>query len=384
MRVLASRVSVALGFVCVLLVEGEAFAAEPSRLVEPGIVISVPLVHHRGFAIGPNLSYVFWNEHNALGYGGYARLELGAAHVADGDWSFLLRPAIGGQASLALIGAEVGPSLASGGGGDARLGLDVTPFVSIVAFWAGFRFTFPGTAPSEAMDGDLMFGLQAPILVGGPSPFSSAFGSGRPCRVTERAEYPEALGHDDAALACVEVGSRAWCANVAPSLEGLDDAERTRHAEAWLREALAEHASIAAFSALALDLLSLGAPPHLVAACQRAALDEIEHARLCFGVASAYAGQPLGPGGFPDAARLRQEQPTFASVAAESLLDGCQGEGAAAERARRSAASTADPVLRAVWLQIASDEANHARLGREIAEWCASEATESFAPRNAS
>jgi hypothetical protein len=61
---------------------------------------------------------------------------------------------------------------------------------------------------------------------------------------------------------------------------------RRRLAERWSRAALAEHASIASFARFTLQLL-------------RGGLDEIEHARLSFRVASVFAGRSLGPGPLP-------------------------------------------------------------------------------------
>ena len=49
-------------------------------------------------------------------------------------------------------------------------------------------------------------------------------------------------------------------------------------------------AEIASFARTSLDLLALGAPADLVAETHRAALDEIEHARIAYALASAFSG----------------------------------------------------------------------------------------------
>jgi hypothetical protein len=72
--------------------------------------------------------------------------------------------------------------------------------------------------------------------------------------------------------------------------------ERATQAEHWTKLGQMEHASIAAFARLQLQLLALGAPPDLVQACNQALIDETAHTRLCFGLASAYAGRGIGPG----------------------------------------------------------------------------------------
>jgi hypothetical protein len=76
----------------------------------------------------------------------------------------------------------------------------------------------------------------------------------------------------------------------------LDAGTRAALADAWLRDALEEHASVAAFARLTMHLLSLGAPPDLVAESQRASLDEIRHAKIAFASARRYGGAALGPG----------------------------------------------------------------------------------------
>jgi hypothetical protein len=63
--------------------------------------------------------------------------------------------------------------------------------------------------------------------------------------------------------------------------------------------ALLEHASVASFARFSLQLMAAGAPASLVEAAHRAALDEIEHARLTFRLASRYEGRALGPGPLP-------------------------------------------------------------------------------------
>ena len=90
-----------------------------------------------------------------------------------------------------------------------------------------------------------------------------------------------------------------WSASadaVTPDLAGLDGAARAALAAHWLEVGAAEHASVASFARFTLDLCAAGAPASLVAEAQRAGLDEVEHARLAYGLASAYAGRAVGPG----------------------------------------------------------------------------------------
>src|SRR6478736_3829368 len=65
--------------------------------------------------------------------------------------------------------------------------------------------------------------------------------------------------------------------------------------EYFAHSAQMEHVSIASFNRFSLQLLGLGAPAELIEGAQRAALDEVHHARICFAIAEQYLGQPLGP-----------------------------------------------------------------------------------------
>jgi len=96
--------------------------------------------------------------------------------------------------------------------------------------------------------------------------------------------------------------------------------------------------------------------------------DEIEHARLCYGLASAYAGRPLGPG--PLAIDRALVDPVdLASVTARAVREGCIGETLAALHAGVRAQAAVDPVVRAVLERIAEDESRHAELAWRFVRW---------------
>jgi hypothetical protein len=142
---------------------------------------------------------------------------------------------------------------------------------------------------------------------------------------------------------------------------------RASLADHWTREAAFEHASIASFAQLTLDLLAVGAPPGLIASAQRAALDEIEHAQIAFGLATAYGGgAAVGPAALaalPGACR------SLAEIARTTFVDACVGESVAsavlAERARQAV----DPALRELLVKMADDEERHAELAWSIVAW---------------
>ena len=159
--------------------------------------------------------------------------------------------------------------------------------------------------------------------------------------------------------------------SVVPDASLLSPEARGALARLWTECARAEHASVPAFSRLSLSLVALGAPARLVEAAHRAALEEIEHARLAFSFASAYAGEPVGPGPLPELRRAPAVTATsLAELAAESLVDGCFLEGIAAEVARRALFRARDPQVRAALAVIARDEASHAELAWDVVQWC--------------
>lgn len=138
-------------------------------------------------------------------------------------------------------------------------------------------------------------------------------------------------------------------------------------------EARAEYASVAAFGELALRLLAVGAPAELVAACHRAALDEIRHASVCddlagrppspFGAIPGLLGRPLG--GWRRSRRVQLQR-----IAVESFLDGWVNEGAAAAELRERAERASTPEDQARLNAMADDEQRHADLARSIVTWC--------------
>ena len=142
-------------------------------------------------------------------------------------------------------------------------------------------------------------------------------------------------------------------------------AERLR--EAWLADALAEHASVAAFARFSLELLAVGAPASLVAAAQRAGLDEIAHARACFAVAAAYGASSRGPGPLSlGGVALRSR---LADVAAAAVEEACAGESFSAMAAAEARGACFDPTVAAVLERIAAEEADHAALGWRFVAW---------------
>ena len=157
-------------------------------------------------------------------------------------------------------------------------------------------------------------------------------------------------------------------------------------ADAWLGDALAEHASIASFARATLELMAVGAPAALVASCQRAALDEVRHAEHCFDLARFYGGVALEPGPL---AVLAPRATDFARLARDTFVEGCVGETLSALCATRAAARAmrepnresddgigdgarepkADRDAACTWRLLAHDEAEHAAFAWRTIAW---------------
>jgi len=137
-------------------------------------------------------------------------------------------------------------------------------------------------------------------------------------------------------------------------------------AQAWLDDAAMEHASVASFGRVALELLSLGAPPELVEGAHLAALDEIRHAKTCLSLARACGAGSVDPGRL---AAVPQRRADFARFAADTFIEGCVGETIAALVVTRAAAGAQDVGVRRALEEIAADEARHAALAWRMVSW---------------
>lgn len=171
------------------------------------------------------------------------------------------------------------------------------------------------------------------------------------------------------------VARRDWNQNLRPSiLENLDTAIRAELKEHWLAVAALEHASVGSFARFTLQLMAIGAPPELLADTQRAAGDEVRHAQVAYGLASAYGGEAMGPG--PLDLRNLPLQYDFMTVMRGLVEEACVGETLGAAEAAEAAANCVDPVVRAILEEIAEDEARHAALAWKSLRWMLQQAPE--------
>ena len=164
--------------------------------------------------------------------------------------------------------------------------------------------------------------------------------------------------------------------DIRPAASALDPVTREALARAWRHDGLMEHASIAAFSRFIMQLMAVASPAWLVEDSTQAIEDEIQHARLCFGLADVYAGASMGPGEL-NIDDLLEEPCTLAEVAAATVREGCVAETIAALLVRDALEGARDPEVRRALTTIADDEARHATLAWRFVQWALSAGDES-------
>ena len=135
----------------------------------------------------------------------------------------------------------------------------------------------------------------------------------------------------------------------------------------WLQQAEAEHASIASFARHTLQLMSIGAPSMLLAASQEASLDEIRHAKICYGIASAFLGADFFPGSLEVTDSMSQMN--IKDIIQSLVQDGCIEESLSAMEARFQARWTDIPAIKDSLETIAMEEASHAQLAWDTISW---------------
>jgi len=117
--------------------------------------------------------------------------------------------------------------------------------------------------------------------------------------------------------------------------------------------------------------MGLGAPADLIFETQRAAADEVEHAREMYTLLSSLLGHPVGPGAFPSAElapRFDRREITL-SVAREACLGETLGV-AEVEGARALSLQLRGPQEVCDHLaQVADDETRHAALAWRTLAW---------------
>jgi hypothetical protein len=284
------------------------------------------------------------------------------------SWKLLLAAVVGVGATC-LVLSEGAPARAG------TVGFAVATAVAVVGFFTGATALFARTTARTSTAfraAVVLFGVLGNggmALLGALATFLSTvtFSRGRQLRNLGRVLLARVHAAGDWARLPLQVAA--------------EDEVRPALAAQWRENGRTEHASVAAFARLTLDLMALGAPPWLIAAANRDALDEVRHTELCFSLARAIDGKVESPGPFPEAKAARTlagaARPArtlaLAGLAVDSLVDGALHEGVSARVIARLAKRCEDPTIRGVLREIAADEGRHAAHGWDVVTWCLAE-----------
>ncbi|MDI3285246.1 hypothetical protein [Polyangium sp. 15x6] len=355
----------ALGAAAILMAPGEARADDDIHWFSPGLMLSLSFGDKINFGLGLDARYsllfvgdttCFSSPRGAVGAFAQASwLNFSAAGRfaagVHGGLDLRGRPPIGANAEVGWTYRTALSDQHPGGHG-VHVGLGG---IGAEIFDLAFRGTIPWAGDERKPEFTVALGAHFPPMYGEPGMCVL----GRPLRANGRYVLPGVTGKPRRGS-----GRRAR----------IDETTRAALARSFQDDARAECASIPAFLALARDLAEVGAPRELVDRALVAAADEVRHTELCSSIAGDLASMTLAPELLPAPRRSGLDRRRELSrLCVESWEDGCLGEGAAAERARRQARGAKDPGIGAALGAIAEDEARHAELGWRVVEWCLSE-----------
>lgn len=154
----------------------------------------------------------------------------------------------------------------------------------------------------------------------------------------------------------------------APHQSASDQSTPLSRGKAWAMAGAGEHASVAAFARLSLQLMACGAPNDLLSATHQAAVDEVKHAEECWRLAERFGTPNLHAQAFPfnDVINPRA---SLAELASATLREGCLAETLGAHLAAVAAERALDPEVKRVLGNIAEEEARHSVLSFRIVAW---------------
>ena len=160
--------------------------------------------------------------------------------------------------------------------------------------------------------------------------------------------------------------AQSWKENLDLTISD-NNTDNQRIGEHWLQHAEAEHASIASFARHTLQLMSIGAPSVLLAASQQASLDEIKHAKICYGIASAFLDTDFFPGALKVTDSMNQLN--IKDIIQSLVQEGCIEETLSAMEARFQARWADIPDMKDSLETIAVEETSHAQLAWNTISW---------------
>eukprot|EP01060_Flectonema_neradi_P030868 TRINITY_DN4564_c2_g1_i1.p1 TRINITY_DN4564_c2_g1~~TRINITY_DN4564_c2_g1_i1.p1 ORF type:complete len:350 (+),score=74.21 TRINITY_DN4564_c2_g1_i1:56-1051(+) len=144
-------------------------------------------------------------------------------------------------------------------------------------------------------------------------------------------------------------------------------------ARQWQASALGEHSSVASFAKFSKELMAVSAPAMLLSDSQYAAIQEVNHAKICFGVASKILGceAEVSPSDIParDLSILNDKKTLMGSAAREVAIgETTAAIGAAVRKSLSSDENGLDFVITALETLL-TDKSSHAALAWNTLIW---------------
>lgn len=168
------------------------------------------------------------------------------------------------------------------------------------------------------------------------------------------------------------IEGKTWSRGPQPNCSSLDPITRKALAQLWYFDAKKEHASVPAFARLVWIMTALGAPAKILEKLHHCGLQEIEHTRRTLALANAYADTEMSFDALPEMLeeKMISSSDPLATLAEESLLDGCLVEEYNADVAEEALKQVEDPAVESIVKAIVREERFHAAVAWEILEWC--------------
>lgn len=164
----------------------------------------------------------------------------------------------------------------------------------------------------------------------------------------------------------------AWkdsaCPFIPTNLSTLTPELKQKYAKRWEQQGQSEHASVASFALFIQKLLSVSAPPELILEATDCLREEISHAKMCYALASAYAGRSIDPGSYDTHTILVSADISEMLIA--TIKEGCIHETVSAfEAVQETENPEIDPVVKEILKQIAQEEAHHTAFAYKVVKW---------------
>ncbi|WNG61227.1 ferritin-like domain-containing protein [Archangium gephyra] len=161
-----------------------------------------------------------------------------------------------------------------------------------------------------------------------------------------------------------------------PLTKKTGPAARRAAGEHWTYAARAEYVSVASFARATQEMMGVGAPRRFLLAMQKAAREEVRHAKAALRIAAQLLDvdvKELGPACYAPVVPLPPRASTHAELCKLTLLEAAIPETLGVAAARRTLKAVRTPLIREALRSILADECRHALLAWDMAQWARKE-----------